>query len=78
VTTYGLPIACPTCAGPVDLLNSHSNGRLSIAVVVCEPCEWEFEVTMRLTPHGRSQAHQNRAAQSKQESKRRAREMVSA
>lgn len=76
--TFRLAISCPTCAGPVDLLNSHSNGLLSIAVVVCEPCEREYEVTMRLTPHGRSQAHQDRAAQSKQASKRRAREMVSA
>lgn len=78
MTTYCLPIDCPTCAGPVDLLNAHSNGLLSIAVVVCEPCEREYEVTMRLVAHGRSLAHQNRAAQSKQASKRRAREMVSA
>ena len=78
MTTYCLPISCPTCAGPVDLLNATSNGLLSIAVVVCEPCEWEYEITMRLTPHGRSQAHQNRAAQSKVDSNRRKRQMVSA
>lgn len=78
MTTFFLPASCPACAGRLDLLNAHSNGSLSIAILECHPCEREWEITARIIPHGRSRAFEKRAAEAKQASKRRARELVSA
>jgi hypothetical protein len=78
VTLFTLPLSCPTCASDVSLVNAHSSGFLSIAIVECHPCEREWEITSRLVAHGRSRAYVERAKQSGQESKRRHREMVPA
>lgn len=78
MTLFTLPISCPSCASDVSLINAHSSGLLSIAIVECHPCEREFEVTARLIPHGRSRAAVERANRAKVEDKRRRREMVPA
>ncbi len=78
MTLFTLPICCPTCAGNVELVNAHSSGLLSIAIVECHPCEREWEVTSRLVPHGRSRSYVERANRAKVEGKRRVREMVPA
>lgn len=49
--TFGLPITCQRCAGPVRLVNCTANlGTQSLAVVRCEACRVEFtvETTMRV------------------------------
>lgn len=78
VTTFSLNVSCPTCSGPVGLLNAHSNGSLSIAIVVCDSCRKEWEITARMTFHGRAAAAVAADALAKREAKRRARELVSA
>jgi hypothetical protein len=78
VILFTLPISCPSCASDVELVNAHSSGLLSIAIVECHPCEREFEVTSRLVPHGRSRSAVERANRAKVEDKRRRREMVPA
>lgn len=78
MTTFQLPVSCPTCAGPVHLLNAHSNGSLSIAIVVCDPCRKEWEITSRMSFHGRSAAAVAADAEAKRDAKRRSRELVSA
>ncbi len=71
-----LPLSCPTCAADVELVNAHSTGLLSIAIVECDTCRKEWEVTSRLLPHGPSRAAVARADEVKRAAKRRAREMV--
>lgn len=78
MTLFTLPLSCPSCASDVELVNAHSSGLLSIAIVECHPCEREFEVTARLVPHGRSRSAVERANRAKVEDKRRRREMVPA
>lgn len=73
-----LPISCPKCAADVGLVNARSNGLLSIAIVECDPCRREWEVTSRLLPHGPSRSAVERADEVKREAKRRAREKVPA
>ncbi len=77
MSLYALPICCPTCAADVELVNAHSTGLLSIAIVECDSCRKE-EVTSRLQPHGPSRAAVARADEVKRAAKRRAREMVGA
>ena len=72
MTAFRLPISCPTCASDVSLVNSTSTGLLSIAIVECSSCEREFEITVRLTPHGQNRTAVERAKQSKLRTKRRA------
>lgn len=78
MTLFTLPLSCPSCANDVELVNAHSSGLLSIAIVECHPCEREFEITARLVPHGRSRTAVERANRAKVEDKRRRREMVPA
>lgn len=73
-----LPISCPKCAADVELVNARSNGLLSIAIVECDACLKEWEITSRLLPHGPSRAALARADEVKREAKRRAREKVPA
>lgn len=61
MTHFGLPASCPDCGGELQLLNAHSRGAVSLAILLCQPCAWEFEVLMRLTRHGRSADHKERA-----------------
>jgi hypothetical protein len=35
----------------VSLVNAATQGLLSIAVVECEPCDRQFELTIRIQPH---------------------------
>ena len=51
MSLYWLPVSCVHCAGPVDLINAATQGLLSIAVVECEPCNRQFELTIRIQPH---------------------------
>ncbi len=78
MTLFTLPLSCPSCASDVELVNAHSSGLLSIAIVECHPCEREWEITSRLVPHGRSRAYVERANRAKVEGTRRVREMVPA
>ena len=71
MTLFTLPLSCPTCASDVSLVNAHSTGLLSIAIVECSPCMREFEVTCRLLPHGPSRAAVERANRVKGDAKRR-------
>ncbi len=65
---FGLPIACPRCAGSLELANSVSNGQLSVAILRCEPCDREFELSARLIPHQDPERHlrANRRAMQRQ------------
>lgn len=48
---FRLPLACPCCAGPLSLINSVSNGQLAVAILHCEACDREYELSARLIPH---------------------------
>lgn len=78
MSLYTVPISCPTCAADVELVNARSNGLLSIAIVECDSCRREWEITSRLLPHGPSRAAVERADEAKREAKRRTRAMVPA
>lgn len=49
---FGLPVSCPDCGGEVELVNARSTGSVSLAIVICHPCGWEFEVLARIERHG--------------------------
>lgn len=76
MTAFALPITCPTCAGPLTLLNATANARgaLSVAILECAACEREWEVTARMVAHGPSRAAVERAEAAKRASKCRRRE----
>lgn len=78
MSAFCLPITCPTCGADVELVNGRTNGLLSVAVVECGPCGREWEVTVRLSPHGASRAATERAAAVQAETKRRVRAMATA
>ncbi len=78
MTPFLLPVSCPTCASDVRLVNSHSNGLLAVAIIECDTCEREWEITSRLLAHGPSRAAVARAEEVRRASKRRARELVGA
>lgn len=78
MTAFTLPVSCPECGGPVSLVNSRATGAVSIAILECRPCEWEYEFLARIGRHHRSESWTERQNQLRQESKRRAREMAHA
>ncbi len=78
MSLFSITVSCPTCAADVELVNAHSTGLLSIAIVECDTCRKEWEVTSRLLFHGPSRAAVARADEAKRAAKRRAREMVGA
>lgn len=73
MTHFGLPASCPDCGGELQLLNSRSRGTVSLAILLCQPCAWEFEVLMRIEKHGRSVEHQERVQAEKNRQKSAAR-----
>ena len=49
--TYGLPISCHRCGGPLTHVAASppmSNGLMSRAVAMCDPCRLEHRVTVVL------------------------------
>jgi hypothetical protein len=50
---FGLPVACPLCAGDVRLVNTTASDVLAVAIVACRPCRREFEITARIVEHRR-------------------------
>lgn len=72
VSTFTLPATCPQCAGPLCLVNARATGTVSLAILACDPCEWEYEVLMRIERHGRTQGYADRMAREKLDAKRRA------
>lgn len=76
MSTFHLPATCPQCAGPLRLLNARATGAVSLAILACDPCEWEFEVLARIERHGRTQGHADRLAREKLDAKRRAKSLV--
>ncbi len=73
---FHLPCSCLRCAGEVELVNATSSdsGTLSVAILACEPCRLQFEVTARMNVH--RVPKQERAADRKQ--RQREREKVTA
>jgi hypothetical protein len=72
VSHFLLPVTCPDCAGPVSLLNTRASGPVSLAIVVCAACQWEYEVSMTISRHTRSDSwtehqHELRRASKKRE-----------
>lgn len=57
MTPFTLPVSCVHCAGRLDLVNATTQGLLSIAVVECEPCDRQFELTIRIQPHQDPERH---------------------
>lgn len=49
MTTWGLPMSCLYCGGPLLYLNGTGSGTLAVTVVACDPCNRQYEVTTRLT-----------------------------
>ncbi len=63
MTPFTLPISCPDCAGPLSLLNTRASGTVSLAILSCEPCQWEYEVSMTISRHTRADSwHQAQAS----------------
>lgn len=52
MSPFGLPVSCPDCGGEVELVNARSTGTVSLAIVTCLPCGWEYEVLARIERHG--------------------------
>jgi hypothetical protein len=50
---FGLPVACPLCAGDVRLVNTTASEVLAVAIVACRPCRREYEITARIVEHRR-------------------------
>lgn len=52
MTGYLLPLACPTCAGPLVHVTASkvAAGTECCAVARCEPCRMEFSVHVQLRP----------------------------
>lgn len=48
---WRLGLTCPQCAGDVDLVNTTANGLLSVAIVACQPCRAQWEVSVRIRRH---------------------------
>jgi endogenous inhibitor of DNA gyrase (YacG/DUF329 family) len=71
MTHFGLEITCPYCAGPVVWVNSATQGLLSLAIVECQECDRQLEVTIRLAPHQDPERH--RASNRKSMARARAR-----
>ncbi len=78
MSAFALSVNCPNCSGPFLLVNAHSNGLLSVAILECPACEREWEVTARIVPHGPSRAAAARVQAVKRAGKARAREKVPA
>ncbi len=75
---FTLPVSCPTCAGTLHLLNTRArpDGLVSLAILECEPCEWEWEILIGIQRHGRSQGYADRMAREKLDAKRRTRKTL--
>lgn len=52
MSAFGLPVSCPDCGGEVELVNARATGAVSLAIVSCLPCGWEYEVLARIERHG--------------------------
>ncbi len=76
MSAFAVAINCPKCSGPFSLVNAHSTGLLSVAILECLACESEWEVTARIVPHGPSRAAVARAQAVKRAGKAREREKV--
>jgi hypothetical protein len=74
VSRFTLEVNCPQCAGSVVPINAASSGLLSVAILECEPCCRQWEVTVRLSPHRTPE--QVRMAEKRAGSRQRARERV--
>lgn len=52
MTPFGLPCSCLQCGGELGLVNTAAtSGNLSIAILACDACRKEWEVSMRMTRH---------------------------
>lgn len=51
MTPYALGISCPRDGAAVAYVNGTANGELSVAVVECSACRWQWEVTARIALH---------------------------
>lgn len=76
LTEFTLPASCPSCAGPLHLLNARATGSVSLAILSCDPCEWEYEISMNIQRHARTQGHADRLAREKLDAKRRVRSLA--
>lgn len=78
MTPYQLPVSCPDCAGPLHLLNARATGLVSLAILACPACEWEWEVLMRIERHAPMDTPEAREREKNRRRKARQREKVSA
>lgn len=69
---FTLPITCPDCAGPLTLLNTRATGTVSLAILSCEACRWEYEVSMRIERHTRTDSWSQHQHDLRRDAKRRA------
>jgi hypothetical protein len=76
VTPFAIDITCPQCAGPVEQVNSASSGLLSVAILACEPCRRQWEVSARIIVHRTPE--QIRSTNTRNRSRERPRERVGA
>jgi uncharacterized protein YbaR (Trm112 family) len=75
VSRFTVEVTCPQCAGPVEQINRASSGLLSVAILACEPCRRQYEVTARISVHRTPEQIQSTEKRTVQ--RQRARERVS-
>lgn len=51
MTVFRLPATCLQCAGPLALVNASANDTFGVAILECEPCRRQWELSMRLSVH---------------------------
>lgn len=71
VSDFLLPVTCPDCSGPLALLNTRASGSVSLAILACDPCQWEYEVSMTISRHTRSDSWAEHKHDLRRESKQR-------
>jgi Zn ribbon nucleic-acid-binding protein len=78
VSRFVLPASCPQCSGALTLVNSTSSGLLSVAILECEPCSRQWEITVRVTVHRTPEQIQNTEKRAVQRARTRASASVGA